>query len=54
MRGNNMSVFEYHRPLFLTLGVTVWSVRLAGFLFYRVLRTKTDKCVSAVLVFVWA
>jgi hypothetical protein len=49
MHGNNMSVFAYHRPLFLTLGVTFWSVRLAGFLFYRVLQTQTDKCVLSLL-----
>ena len=44
MHGNNMSVFSYHRPLFLTIAATCWSVRLAGFLFYRVLCTKGDKC----------
>lgn len=44
MHGNNMSAFSYHRPLFLTIATTFWSVRLAGFLFYRVLCTKGDKC----------
>ena len=43
MHGHNMSVFSYHRPLFLTVATTCWSVRLAGFLFYRVLQTKGDK-----------
>jgi Protein of unknown function (DUF1295) len=37
-------VFNYHKPIFLTIAVTFWSVRLAGFLFYRVLQTQTDKC----------
>lgn len=44
MRGNGLSVGSYHRPLFLTIATTLWSVRLAGFLFYRVLQTGTDTC----------
>lgn len=44
MRGNDLAVGTYSRPLLLTIAVTFWSVRLAGFLFYRVLQTKTDKC----------
>lgn len=42
-RANNLSVFEPNKPLFLTLAVTAWSIRLGGYLFYRVLKTKTDK-----------
>ena len=45
MHGNNLSVGEYKKPLFLTIGVTFWAVRLAGFLFYRVLQTGKDSCV---------
>jgi hypothetical protein len=41
--GNDVSVGAYYRPIFITIGVTFWSVRLAGFLFYRILQTKTDK-----------
>jgi hypothetical protein len=37
-------ILALSRPLFLTIGVTFWSVRLAGFLFYRILQTGTDKC----------
>lgn len=44
MNGNNLSVTVANKPLFLTIGVTFWSVRLAAFLFYRVLQTKEDKC----------
>jgi hypothetical protein len=44
MHGNGLSVGAYYKPLFLTIGVTFWSVRLAGFLFYRILQTQTDKC----------
>jgi Protein of unknown function (DUF1295) len=41
--GNDVSVWANYRPVFITIGVTFWSVRLAGFLFYRILQTKTDK-----------
>lgn len=47
------SVFEYKRPLFLTIAVTFWSVRLAGYLFYRILQTQTDKCASLPLPGEW-
>jgi steroid 5-alpha reductase family enzyme len=42
-RGHDLSVGAYKRPVFLTIAVTMWSVRLAGFLFYRILQTGTDK-----------
>lgn len=44
--GHGLDVFSYRKPLFLTVAVTCWSVRLAGFLFYRVLQTGKDKCAS--------
>lgn len=44
MRGQDLSVVSYQRPLFLTIVTTFWSIRLAGFLFYRILQTGTDKC----------
>ena len=46
-----MSVGAYYRPIFITIGVTFWSVRLAGFLFYRILQTKTDKCVLCTIYY---
>ena len=46
MHGNGLSVGSYHKPLFLTIAVTFWSVRLAGYLFYRILQTQTDKCAA--------
>jgi hypothetical protein len=48
MNGNHLAVFSYHKPLFLTIAATCWSVRLASFLFYRVLQTGGDKCVAVV------
>lgn len=45
-RGNDVPVWANYRPIFITIGVTFWSLRLAGFLFYRILQTKTDKYAS--------
>lgn len=40
---HGISATAGYRPLFLTIGVTLWSARLAGFLFYRIMQTGHDK-----------
>jgi steroid 5-alpha reductase family enzyme len=44
MEGNGLSAGVYTRPLFLTIAVTMWSLRLGGFLFYRIVEMGNDKC----------
>jgi steroid 5-alpha reductase family enzyme len=44
MEGYGLSAGTYARPFFLTIAVTMWSLRLGGFLFYRIVEMGSDKC----------
>jgi steroid 5-alpha reductase family enzyme len=44
MEGHGLSAGTYARPFFLTIAVTMWSLRLGGFLFYRIVEMGSDKC----------
>jgi steroid 5-alpha reductase family enzyme len=47
MEGHGLSAGAYTRPFFLTIAVTMWSLRLGGFLFYRIVELGSDKCAIA-------